>query len=197
MNIKNKTIFILDWDDTLYPTSYLITNKSYDNINYLYKLDQILSIFIKKILNLGKVIIVTNATKSWVENTILSYPITSNIILNNIEIYSARDLFANKYSLDICKAYTFKLLLTNLIKKKYITNIYSIGDQLYEYNALVELNNLDTNILLKSIKLIDKPSIDDLIKQIEIMNENIHCISNRNKHVDLLFKNKIKPCIKV
>ena len=68
--IPSETLIILDWDDTLFPTSWLYQNKidlSDSHIRNEYQtlfaeLDNILYSLLIKLINLGKVVIVTNAS---------------------------------------------------------------------------------------------------------------------------------------
>ena len=65
MNTK-KIVFIFDWDDTLFPTSWInnINNNKYNILNNkkFIILDKILYLLISKCMIYGEVIIVTNAT---------------------------------------------------------------------------------------------------------------------------------------
>ncbi len=66
---KKETLFILDWDDTLFPTNWIrqnginltVSSTRDQYIIYFQELDRVLSKFLKKVISLGKVIIVTNA----------------------------------------------------------------------------------------------------------------------------------------
>ena len=71
---KENTLFILDWDDTLFPTSNTVkqgislsNNNTRNGLAEHYKeLDRMISVFLKHILKYGKVLIITNATKEWI-----------------------------------------------------------------------------------------------------------------------------------
>lgn len=73
MNEQN-TLIIFDWDDTLFPTYWLISTginmRSLDDIRkylvYFKELDTIVSKLLYEALRLGKVIIVTNASIDWI-----------------------------------------------------------------------------------------------------------------------------------
>jgi hypothetical protein len=173
---SHNTLFIFDWDDTLYPTSWKDKrkNKNYD----LCLLDEKICSFIQKIISFGKISIISNASLSWIKDTMNHIPKTKKIIKNNnIHIFSARDKYESKYKLDDWKKYAFR----NFIKRKmrsFIQNIFSIGDGIYEHNALLSLhdvnyiNNNERIMYLKSIKLKEKPSHATIIKQIDKL-ENI------------------------
>ena len=65
-----KSIFILDWDDTLYPTSSIGVNQS----KKLHDLDDALYRLLSKLLRIGQIIIITNASVAWVESSSKRFP---------------------------------------------------------------------------------------------------------------------------
>jgi len=192
---KNSTLFILDWDDTLFPTSWItqhninITSLFFENDKFKI-LDNILSSFLLTISNLGDIVIITNAYTEWVNFSSRIVPTSRNII-NNIRIISARQQF-NSVSPNTMDWKKFAFLNENLTK---YNNIISIGDAQYEYQALVNLYHYTANKLLKSIRFIPYSNInstdkafDIIIDQIEILNKNIKKICLSSKHYDLSFK---------
>lgn len=201
--MKNNTLILIDWDDTLFPTSW-ITNNSINIFNnknikkkimLLSKLDYILYRFLKKSLNYGTVIIVTNASKLWVYNSIKYLPYSSKIINNKIKLISARDKYGHLNNPYLWKQYVFedevKIFFYN---NKNIHNIISIGDAEYEHKALINFYEWKKIIpkkrILKKIKFISSPSYSSVIYQIKILTKCINKIYNKKKHVDLLFKIK-------
>ena len=71
-------------------------------------------------------------------------------------------------------------------------NIISIGDALFEYNALVKLyfDNPSNKRFLKTIKLLEEPSFDKLIDQLGVIYNAINDIVATNSHLDLILRNK-------
>lgn len=177
------TIIIIDWDDTLYPTSWSLKNNiSLTNgINtYFEKLDEHVSSLLKIILSYGEIIIVTNAIASWVHTTLTVMPKTKKI-LNNINIISARDRYQYIANIDDWKKYTF---LEEVNKRYYINNIVSVGDAEYEYNALINLYNVNTNRYLKAIKFIKTTDYDIFIEQLILLKQYIQYFCITPKHID-------------
>ena len=163
---KNKTLIIIDWDDTLFPTTWITTNEINlkNNIDidkyagYFAQVDQDLNNLLIKLIQCGTVIIVTNALLTWIKLSITILPKTS-LILNRIEVISARGDYQSKSSNPMdWKKFAFESIIQGMGKK--INNIISIGDANYEYVALMNLNNffqinkLDINYFLKNIKFI-------------------------------------------
>ena len=194
MTQSHKTLIILDWDDTLFPTSWVMDN-SIDladpstrmKYNEVFKeLDELLSSFLAKTNSLGTTLIITNAMPEWVQLS-SSLLRKTNKILKNIEVISARERYRNRQMKD-WKKHCF---LDEI--KKYgheIDNIVSIGDATYEYIALVNLYNHQKRYydrLLKAVKLQRYPSYDHLHEQLSMMNNNISKICRHKNHLDLQF----------
>jgi hypothetical protein len=196
---KDNSLIILDWDDTLFPTSWTIKNKinmsskeRYKYSDYFNHLDRVLYNFLKKITVNTKVIIVTNALHTWINLSSEVMPNTFNL-LKNIEIISAR-LNHRKHSDDIYdwKLMAFKNLITREFRNKKMLNVISVGDAEYEYKALISIDEhqKDKKRYLKSIRFLEKPSHEILIDQIQILHESIDKICYYTNHLDLEFNPK-------
>lgn len=186
----NNTLFILDWDDTLFPTSWtsknninVINNSQY--VKYYHKLDMALSSFLLNIQKYGTIIIVTNAVTDWVHLSAKILPTSYNII-QNLQIESARSLYENKTN-DISdwKKLTFKQVIKNEFSNKNIMNVISIGDAEYEHQALISLSqhNFHKIKYLKSFRLIREPSYHQIIQEIQLLNLYIPKIWNLRKQL--------------
>lgn len=201
---RSKTLILIDWDDTLFPTTWvgknkidvatkLLTNRLH---NFFSKLDVLLYKLLQNLSKCGKVIIVTNASKKWVDISARILPFTKNLIDKRIIVLSARDLYKWRYPSDMYKwkQLVFKNLVTGHIKRKQnINHVISIGDADYEHQALIKLNDKklfsgQTNRhILKSVKLIKYPSLELLLDQLILLNKSIINICESSKHMDLKF----------
>ena len=90
---KNNTLIILDWDDTLFPTSWVNKNDiNIININkigyikYFEKIDISLNKLFNNMVNLGDVLIITNALLNWIDISSKILPLTNNTIKKNKNI---------------------------------------------------------------------------------------------------------------
>jgi hypothetical protein len=199
--LKENTLFILDWDDTLFPTNWVIKNnitfqQKNPKLTNIYvwfnKLDKTLSKLLNVLLSMGNVIIITNAMTIWIKISSQFLPLTSRI-LKHIKVISARDLYESVTSdANIWKIMTFKTEIPKIIKNDFI-NVISVGDADYEYNALVNFYNYDKykNKLLKSIKFVKVPTNEQIIEQISILIDAINDITYAPRHLDLVFKSAI------
>lgn len=190
---KNNTLIILDWDDTLFPTTWFIhnnidLNESYMKnlyISYFIELDNVLQKLLKKLIMLGDVTVITNALIVWINTSSSVLPKTKKI-MEKINVVSARGNFQGMYpNMMDWKKEAFKVAKS----QKYI-NVISVGDAHYEYNALIGLYNKDNNTLLKSIKFMNEPEQHVLIDQLNVLYDIIPNICNMTQHMDLKFKLK-------
>ncbi len=211
-------IFIIDWDDTLFPTTWvnqkqinLTDAQSINNYKlYFLELDKTVSNFLETFNKIGDIYIVTNANIKWIKTCLTILNSTRNtIIKNKINIISARDSYSQTANSPTeWKIRTFQDILEDIVKKLVINlkpntclNIVSLGDAHYEYIALINLDTYfknnkliknipDNNInyLLKSIKFIEKPEFDYVIDQLQVILKNKNSIINKLGYIDLKFK---------
>lgn len=206
--------FIIDWDDTLFPSAWV--EKNGINLNnpesvsqyklYFSELDRTIGNFFAGFCKMGDIYIVTNAGMRWIKTCLNCLPITSNIIINNsIRIISARDAYSQQTNSPVeWKILTFQNLFDNILKKiqdkikpnSYL-NIISFGDAIYEYIALVNLDSYiqTKNILknkfthlLKSIKFINKPDFNVIIDQLNLIHKDRSNIVNKLSFSDFIFE---------
>lgn len=223
-NNKNKiyltNIFMIDWDDTLFPTTWVNKNtidvSKYNMIQeykvYFLELDKTISELLESLNQVGDIWIVSNANINWIKSCLMGLELTrKTIISNNIRIVSARDSYSsNSSSPTEWKILTFQDILediinkiSNRIKPNTYVNIISIGDAMYEYIALINLDNFmksymlnnhdyskknkQLKYLLKNIKFIEKPEFEFIIDQMNILNKNKDTIVNKLEFIDLKF----------
>lgn len=170
----HQTLLIFDWDDTLFPTSFIcsmdpskLQNDSHIRAS-LHKLDKLVSRLLQKSLRVGIAFIVTNAMKEWVENSSKTYlPITHELInTNRILVISAREDYESLYPKDQ-RQWKFEsfLDLKEILQPSVPTNIICVGDSDIEHEAALNIcKNLDQAIV-KTIKLKQQPRIEELAKQ--------------------------------
>ena len=199
INGKINTLIILDWDDTLFPTTWIMKKnvnlndakirQKIINSSLLTELDNILYLFLKKLQEYGKIIIVTNALPIWVKISSSILPKTAKL-LKDIKIVSARKNY-KQISNNIMdwKKLAFKNEVSREMTKNNINNIISVGDAEYEYYALIDLYKTSKNTkILKSIKLMDDPSHEIILDQLKVLSNSIRDICITKNHLDLKFK---------
>lgn len=191
-----KTLIIFDWDDTLYPTIQTVVNKNNGNskINYEMIDNKIYKLF-DLILGYGKILIITDASKSWVTKCLQNLKNTKQMFNDNqIKILSTVDII-KEYNLKFDKNLRLfkeekKIKIFDIIDEIYrdYNNIISIGDSKKEYSALSYIfrkpNN--KNKFFKTIKFYQYPTSDLLLKELKLLYLSFFDVYKSNKNEDLL-----------
>jgi len=201
--IKNNTIFIFDWDDTLFFTTHLNPSKnntffyeSRTEKRFMSKIEYYVVEILKKALSKGKVLIITNSGDGWVHACAKFYYPNLLPILDQINIISARELYQDKFPKEptIWKVKTFNDLKQKFhFEKCIVSNIICIGDDKGEIIAAKKLGENFENCLVKTIKFRDRPNLTDLIKQIILINEQILRVYNYPKSLTIQVDKKKNP----
>lgn len=194
LTTRDKTLIIFDWDDTLYPTSWITKNgidltdpkSRYKHMGYFDKLDKYLSHLIKNANKLGQTIIITNAMPEWIELSLTVLPRLAKLIID-IKIISARKNYQHMSDMANWKVLAFRDYITKSNTK--YANIISLGDAEYEHNALINLYKWDKlpHKYLKSIKFMRSIDYDVVMKQLDIMSKYMSSIVSAKRHLDLTF----------
>ena len=198
---KSKThnsLFIYDWDDTFLPTSYLIREDMIDKIElsdelkYLFFiLEEIIINILNLSINKGKVYIITNSSKSWFYFSSGKYFPNLDSILNRIKIISARDEYEDLYPGDtkIWKQKAF-LHLKNEINDNLPSNIICFGDSSNELEAGKIFASHLSDSFIKTVKFKEKPEVEDLIKQLNLIVDKFDFIYSKAKNLSIKVEQK-------
>ena len=190
-----ETLIIIDWDDTLFPTSWSLKNNiNMAESNYFSRLDITIHKLLSKLLENSKVIIVTNAMKKWITMSGKTIPNSYELIKDNINIVSARDIYQKKHPSknSMWKKLVFKRLIDDHFKKHIrnknkVQNILSLGDAEHEYKATINLYDNCMPRLLKTIRFMSNPSFDGIIDQLEILDKSLDKFVKNKRNMDLYF----------
>jgi len=197
---KQTTLIILDWDDTLFPTNWVMKRKINllkaserdQYTDYFQELDRVLFKLLEIVNSMGTVVIVTNAMLNWVDVSSIVLPRTY-AILKKVKIISARARYKKISSSAMeWKRMAFTDVVYDELKTSSPMNIISVGDAEYEYRALISLNNKykNPNKYLKSVKFMRNPTHDKLIDQLEVLKNAVIDVWSKEQHLDLVFDNK-------
>ena len=201
-NIKQtfNSLFIFDWDDTLFCTSEISINNLLDE-NYIIpkekkikflKLENEVKKVLQNCIEKGKTYIITNSEPGWVQFSSKKFLPSIVGLLDKINIISARGLYENQYPYD---SFMWKINAFNDIVSLYdhtlLSNIICIGDSFLEIKAGKNLSNKFTNAFIKTIKFKENPSIDELIMEIRLVNNKFLFIYSAVKNWTINVKRKI------
>lgn len=169
----DETVFVFDWDDTLLCTSWLnqmgsdkvVTQEMTDRCTEL-------STTVKKVLAharlLGRVVIITNSQKGWVEDSCSNFMPELMANIESIPIIYAQERNSKHASPILWKQLTFIDELKGVFNEA--KNIISIGDGEAEQEAMRSITrifmSLGQNVVTKSVKLIERSTPPRLIQQL-------------------------------
>jgi hypothetical protein len=198
---EKSTIIVFDWDDTLLASSYLSSkglrlDSAVSRVNELDSGLRELESSVISVLTLamqyGEVAIVTNAETGWVQLSAQKFipavvPLINQLAASN-SIISARSTFESKYpdSPLKWKYYAFQSKLSGLFSdSKRIKNIISFGDSHVEREAVRACTRGFPNTRTKSVKFAERPSMEQLRRQIELVTNCFQYIHNHEGDLDL------------
>jgi len=198
---SHNSLIIFDWDDTLLPTTFLTKGGAYNENMILTdneqkkieKLEKSALNLLNVALSKGDVYIITNAGLGWVEFSARKYYPKIFEILPKIKIISARCQWENVFPNDTkrWKIQTF-LSLQKELDTKLVTNIICLGDSLYEMEAGRILANCFTEAFVKTIKFKEGPKLEELNKQLIIVNNQFASICSAVKSLTIRVEKKKK-----
>lgn len=185
------SITIFDWDDTLFATSFLMSNARNANtknnsIDMISKLEKNIFILLEMCIKKGNVYIITNAEAGWVEQSSKQYYPNLQKLLSKVTIISARDKYHLFFPADpeFWKIQAF-LDITKTIEKDKVANIICIGDSHIEIEAGNKLREQLSEPFIKTIKLRECPHPFELNKQITLIINKFDDIYNVAKNLTI------------
>lgn len=204
---KNITsnIAIFDFDDTLFPTTWEMSNsfyssdgsktqderswKEYMKLDFMVK--RAMTILLK---NNYTIFIVTNANTEWVNVATTDYmPILHSMIkYNKIQLVSGNDLYSRYYPDDpsIWKICSYSGVYRGVIennKSERVNNIISFGDSVHDIYSAWMLHSKVKSI--RTYKYMIHPTMKQLQKQTSVMLKRLSILNkkalNTSSHVNL------------
>lgn len=197
---QKETVIVFDWDDTLLSSTFLaskgyrldsnMSNCSADLLSALSALSVSVCAVLKLACTYGRVYIITNAETGWVELSAQKFlpdvlPLLQSL---NIQILSARSTFESSFpdSPLKWKCSAFSSLLDPLLSQLAIhKNIMSFGDSHVEREAVRTVTYNHVNTLCKSVKFAERPTCEQLRRQIDLVINCMEYIHHHNNHLDL------------
>jgi len=196
--LEKETVIIFDWDDTLLASSYLSgrglrldTEKSkiMEIESQLKELENSVNALISLALQYGSVCVITNAETGWVQLSAQKFLPGLVPILSRVNILSARSTFESRYPESPLKwkFYAFQERLANTLfnQHKKMKNILSFGDSHVEREAVRAVTRGAPNTRTKSVKFAERPSMEQLRRQIELVTNCFQYIHNHDGDLDL------------
>lgn len=180
---RSNTLTIFDYDDTFLPSTYLASLGLRVDENdplprelteELATLEAQVIKILKTSLRHGVVKIVTNAEEGWIELSGGRFmPKLTSYLLDNpaIKLVSARTQFEVDYpdNPSSWKIAAFSAEVDDCYPGKQDLNVLVLGDSLSERDAAHALSSRMPSSCVKSVKLVERPTISQLLRQITLL----------------------------
>lgn len=163
-----ETLIILDWDDTILPTTWLTDQGCTGNVvdlkhwhkKQLKMIAERAARTLRIAKKLGQVVIITNAKAGWVELSCHRYMPTLRPWLQGVRVISARSTYETPLAAtpSLWKHLAFQYEVKAFHEQNGFVNIVSIGDAIYEQQALTAAADQILMCHAKAIKLDEKPA---------------------------------------
>jgi len=191
---KEATVIFVDWDDTLLCSSFLSgagyrLDSEMDSASPIDKELKELELSVIGLLKLamtfGDVHVVTNAETGWVQLSAKKFLPGVVPLLDQVKVLSARSTYETMFPDSPVKwkfcAFQEKLFSGNKSPK----NVISFGDSHVEREAVRAVTRGLPNTKTKSVKFAEKPSMEQLRRQLELVTNCFQYIFGHEGDLDL------------
>lgn len=192
------TVIIFDWDDTLLASSFLSSKglrldsdvePPPEVAEQLQLLEKSVSAVLNRALEFGEVHIVTNAEAGWVQLSAQKFIPGVLCVLERVTVISARTTYERLYPEAPLKwkYYAFQeRLKEKMYDSKSCKNVISFGDSHVEREAVRAVTRGLPNTVTKSVKFAERPTMEQLRRQIELVSSCFQFIFNHQGDLDLM-----------
>eukprot|EP00933_Yihiella_yeosuensis_P044510 TRINITY_DN3973_c3_g1_i1.p1 TRINITY_DN3973_c3_g1~~TRINITY_DN3973_c3_g1_i1.p1 ORF type:complete len:221 (+),score=48.27 TRINITY_DN3973_c3_g1_i1:153-815(+) len=180
-----QNVVILDWDDTLLCTTFLSKYEE-DDIDlpkgmekYIRGIERSARRLLEVSMSAGHTFIVTNAVDGWVQTSASRWVPGLLPLLKKVRIMTTRTKTGPRYSgtMSQWKHQAFSEVMQGLDGQS-IQNLVAFGDSEFEIEAAEEQGKRLQRALVKTVKLKEAPSPQELQKELDFMVQKFDKIMN-------------------
>jgi len=194
------TILIFDWDDTLLPSTWLTeqglrleynTQFTREQRGLLDKLSTRVAQTLTAAKQYGKVVLITNAEEGWIELSCSKYIPTLLPLLEDVKKLSARTTYEHTVESPFGWKYlAFESEIGSFcsLDPERRKNFISIGDSAHEREALIRVTETVPNCSIKSLKFVERPNVEQLMKEHALIGGCFRHIVNHDGNLDLCIR---------
>jgi len=196
------TILIFDWDDTLLPSTWITEQglslepgsvPSDEQQSMLDELAEHSAHTLKVAKRHGKVVVVTNAERGWIEMSCQKFMPSMSSVLEDVSLLSARSAYEQQ---GIASPFEWKYLAFESEIRSFCKgldegvrmNVISFGDSAHEREALIRVTEQLKNCFTKSLKLVERPEVTQLLKEHQLMVGCFRDIVHHRGNLDLCIR---------
>jgi len=191
--VQSGTVIIFDWDDTLLSSSFL-ASQGYrldtvlppceDVDSALKSLESSVTAVLSFALQFGEVHIITNAETGWVQLSASKFLPAVVPLLSKVQIISARSTYEDLYP-DSPVKWKF-CAFQSRIDQRDPKHVISFGDSHVEREAVRAVTRGMMNVRTKSVKFAERPSIEQLRRQLDLVANCFQYIHSHDGDLDLM-----------
>jgi hypothetical protein len=193
---EKETVIVFDWDDTLLASTFLSSRglrldsdraKVLEHSAPLKELETSVITLLNLALTYGPVHIITNAETGWVQLSAQKFIPGVVPLLPRVNVISARSTYEGMFpdSPLKWKFHAFQERLSGIWSSKREKNVLSFGDSHVEREACRAVTRGYPNTRTKSVKFAERPSMEQLRRQIELVTNCFQYIHNHEGDLDL------------
>eukprot|EP00930_Biecheleria_cincta_P096899 TRINITY_DN88670_c0_g1_i1.p1 TRINITY_DN88670_c0_g1~~TRINITY_DN88670_c0_g1_i1.p1 ORF type:complete len:301 (+),score=58.17 TRINITY_DN88670_c0_g1_i1:55-903(+) len=195
---RAETLIIFDWDDTICPTTWLGSEGLMEDTSVTPSEDQLAqleeaagwaSATLRAAKRRGHVAVVTNAAEGWVEWSCQTFMPSLAASLEGVEIISARTRYEREgQDPGIWKRKAFSDVVNTFYRGHgpgQRRNVISLGDAIYEREALLWVTSGVPNCWSKSAKFKECPDLLQLAEQHMLVSGYVDNFVDHDDHLDL------------
>mmetsp|Transcript_45322 Transcript_45322/g.176079 ORF Transcript_45322/g.176079 Transcript_45322/m.176079 type:complete len:231 (-) Transcript_45322:2434-3126(-) len=179
--LLDRTIILLDWDDTILPSTVLRLHGVKQNQmsippglkNGLLVLEKTVCKFITVAREYASIAIVTNSQPGWVEDSSSQFMPQVKALLLSLKV---KVIYAQRCTAGVgathdadCKTTAFYKLVREQFPNTEEVNIVSLGDGRCELDAAHKLQQKLSNARIKAVKLAPNPTLEVLSSQLSLL----------------------------
>jgi hypothetical protein len=191
---KETTVIFVDWDDTLLCSSFLSgagyrLDSVMEGTSTLYQelkdLETSVISLLRLAMSFGDVHVVTNAETGWVQLSAKKFLPGVVPLLDRVKVLSARSTYESMFP-DSPVKWKFCAFQERLnADSKSPKNVISFGDSHVEREAIRAVTRGLSNTKTKSVKFAEKPSLEQLRRQLELVVNCFQYIHGHESDLDL------------
>jgi hypothetical protein len=193
-----RTLTLYDWDDTFLPSTYLAslglridetTALPFELSQELFDLESVVIKILQEALASGVVKIVTNAEEGWIQLSGSRFMprLTKFLEQTDVKLVSARTTYEAAYpnAPSSWKIAAFADEVSETYPGVSDLNIIVLGDSLSERDAAHALSSRMPASCIKSVKLVERPSIAQLYRQISLLHSSFKDLREHDGSFDV------------
>jgi len=192
-------LFLFDWDDTLLASSYL-RGKGYrldaefqrtpEVEEGLRELEQSILEVLNAAMQLGNIVIVTNAEQGWVQMSAQKFVPAVWPMLSKLKVISARSTFEqhhpnNPVQWKFCAFQENVQAAFGVAETKVVKHVVSFGDSQVEREAVRAVTRGVTSCRTKSVKFAESPSLRELVRELQLVTNCMTYVVTHDGDLDL------------